>query len=89
VLAEFRQHQEQLLQLLARAAHADLNRKAVPVEFFKLLKMRTGEAFEFVLVHEQRHMQQALRVKAGLPVASLGPNAAATLPRAALLIASM
>ncbi|MDF7814870.1 DinB family protein [Hymenobacter sp. YC55] len=67
VLAEFLQHQQQLLELLRQAQHADLNRKAVPVEFFQLLKLRLGEAIEFVIVHEQRHVQQALRVKANLP----------------------
>lgn len=61
VLAEFGQHQTQLLALLAQAAGADLNRKAVPVEFFRLLKLRLGEALEFVVVHEQRHVAQALR----------------------------
>ncbi|HEX8657552.1 MAG TPA: DinB family protein [Hymenobacter sp.] len=66
VLAEFTQQQEQLLELLARAQQADLNRKAVPVEFLKLLKMRLGESFEFVVLHEQRHVQQALRAKASL-----------------------
>ncbi|HET9504636.1 MAG TPA: DinB family protein [Hymenobacter sp.] len=66
VLAEFDQHQARLLELLAAAHRADLNRKAVPVEFFRLLKLRLGEALEFVVVHQQRHVQQAQRVRAGL-----------------------
>lgn len=68
VLTEFLAHQNELLALLDRAQGADLNRKSVPVEFFKLLKLRLGEALEFVVVHQQRHVQQALRVKAGLQV---------------------
>ncbi|QHL87851.1 DinB family protein [Nibribacter ruber] len=64
VLDEFLQHQDRLLQLLSRAATVDLNKKALPVEFFPLLKLRLGEALEFVVLHEQRHLQQALRVKA-------------------------
>lgn len=67
VLAEFARHQQRLLELLTQAHHTDLNRKAVPIEFFKLLKMRLGEAFEFVVLHEQRHVQQALRAKASWP----------------------
>lgn len=67
VLSEFDQHQTRLLGLLARAHGADLNRGAVPVEFFRLLKLRLGEALEFVVVHQQRHLQQAQRVRAGLP----------------------
>ena len=65
-LTEFLQHKAQLLELLAQAQQADLNKRTVPVEFFKLLKMRLGEALEFVVVHEQRHIQQAQRVKASL-----------------------
>lgn len=67
VLAEFLQHQQQLLELLTQAQRVDLNRKVVPVEFFRLLKMRLCETFEFVIVHQQRHVQQALRVKEGMP----------------------
>ena len=82
VLAEFTQQQEQLLELLARAQQADLNRKAVPVEFLKLLKMRLGEAFEFVVLHEQRHVQQALRARASLRAEAMpGTSEPAVAPR--------
>ncbi|WP_439880596.1 DinB family protein [Pontibacter sp. MBLB2868] len=60
---EFLQHQKELLDLLQEAKKANLNKKAVPVEFFKLLKLRIGETLEFVVVHQERHVQQALRVK--------------------------
>jgi uncharacterized damage-inducible protein DinB len=63
VLQEFLQNQERLLSLLATAPKADLNKKAVPVEFLRLLKMRTGEALEFLVLHQQRHLLQATRVK--------------------------
>ncbi|RDV13059.1 DinB family protein [Pontibacter diazotrophicus] len=63
---EFLKHQEGLLHLLKRAGKANLHKKAVPVEFFKLLKLRIGEALEFVVLHEERHIQQALRVKTQL-----------------------
>lgn len=65
-LVEFDQHAATLLVLLEQARAANLNRAAVPVEFFRLLKLRVGEALEFVVVHQQRHMQQALRA-AGAP----------------------
>lgn len=65
VLDEFLGHQTELLALLIRARQGvDLNRRAVPVEFFRLLKLRTGETLEFVVRHEQRHLQQALRAAA-------------------------
>ncbi len=62
-IQEFLQHQHQLLHLLHAAIGSDLNKKAIPVEFFKLLKLRIGETLEFVIVHQERHLQQALRVK--------------------------
>ena len=61
VASEFVRHQQELLHLLDQAQAADLNRRAVPVEFFRLLKLRTGEAVEFVVLHQQRHLQQAER----------------------------
>ncbi|MCB2409180.1 DinB family protein [Hymenobacter lucidus] len=61
VLQEFLEHQEQLLEVLGAAKGANLNRKAVRIEFFRLLKLRVGEALQFVVAHEQRHVQQALR----------------------------
>ena len=66
-LAEFDQHQAELLRLLAQAHAADLNRKAVPIEFIRLLRLRVGEALEFVVRHQERHVQQALRTQAALP----------------------
>jgi uncharacterized damage-inducible protein DinB len=61
VLDEFGQHQARLQQLLLAAQSTDLNRKVVRIEFFRLLKLRVGEALQFVVAHEQRHVQQALR----------------------------
>lgn len=62
VLQEFIKHQQELLALIDRAAGKDLKTGKVPVEFFKLLTFTVGDALQFVAVHEQRHMLQALRV---------------------------
>ncbi len=89
VLAEFDQHQTRLLALLAQARTANLNRSVVPVEFFRLLKLRLGETLEFVVVHQQRHVRQAQRVRATLPssvaaqaLAQPVPSIAADVPAA-------
>jgi hypothetical protein len=66
-IEEFLDHQTELLQLLDKAKSANLNKKAIPVEFFKLLKLRIGETLEFVALHQERHVQQALQVKKQLP----------------------
>jgi hypothetical protein len=62
VLQEFLQHQAELLQSLTQAQTVDWNKTRVPVEFWSWLKMNLGDAFRFVIAHEQRHLQQAQRV---------------------------
>lgn len=62
-LQEFLAHQKELLRLLEQARGADLNRRRVPVEVFRLLRIKTGDALTFVIRHQERHLQQALRVK--------------------------
>ncbi|MCC9135879.1 DinB family protein [Pontibacter silvestris] len=63
VMVAFQKHQDELLALLEGAKSVNLNKMAIPVEFFKLLKIRIGETLGFNVVHEERHVQQALRVK--------------------------
>lgn len=63
VLDEFIQHQQDLLEMLEAAKSINISKNLVPVEFFKLLKMKIGDTFRFVIVHQQRHLQQALRCK--------------------------
>ncbi len=59
VIKKFLDDQKVLLVLIDQSEKIDINDKLVPVEFFKLLKMNIGETIEFVVVHEQRHLQQA------------------------------
>lgn len=58
VIAEFLQHQQTLKMLLQKTAKQSLNKTKVRVEFFKLLKINLGDAFQFLIAHEQRHMIQ-------------------------------
>lgn len=59
---EFLKHQHELLRILDAAKRADLNRSNIPVEFFRMIKMRLGDALQFVIVHQQRHLIQARTV---------------------------
>jgi hypothetical protein len=61
VLTEFLSHQKHLLQLLYQAEHKNLNPRAVKVEIFRLIRMKTGDALRFVVTHQQRHLGQAER----------------------------
>jgi hypothetical protein len=60
-LSTFKRNQQELLTLLPMLQQNDINKKAIPLEFFKLLKISIGDAFQFIIVHEQRHVQQAVR----------------------------
>ena len=56
-------NQEKWKTLLQEAEGVNINKNLVPVEFFKLLKMKIGDALAFVIYHEARHLKQALNVK--------------------------
>jgi len=62
ILTEFLDRQQELLQILEKAKVVNFNKKKVRVEFFKLLKLNIYESLFFLIVHEQRHIQQALKV---------------------------
>ena len=59
VFREFFQHQHKLLQLLDVARRRNLNSVYVPAAFSKLIRFKLGDAFRFLIAHEQRHMIQA------------------------------
>jgi len=58
-IVKFLAYQQELLTLLAEAKGKNINQRKVPVEFFKLMKMKIGDALTFVITHEQRHILQA------------------------------
>jgi hypothetical protein len=62
VIREFLNHQNGLAQTIRLAGDKDLNQRAVPVEFFRLLKLSPAEALQFVIVHQQRHFLQLERI---------------------------
>jgi uncharacterized damage-inducible protein DinB len=59
VLNEFLQQQDQLLRLLDMAGEVDLNEVKIPVTITKIIKLKLGDVFRFLIAHEQRHMIQA------------------------------
>lgn len=59
VIYTFTRNQREMLVMLDDASGINLNNASIPVEFFKLFRMNLGDAFKFVIVHEQRHLQQA------------------------------
>lgn len=59
VFREFQQHQQKLLQLLEVARRRNLNTIHIPISITKLVRLRLGDTFRFLIAHEQRHMIQA------------------------------
>lgn len=61
-VTQFLKYQEELLTLLEQAKSKNISQRKVPVEFFKLMRMKIGDALAFVVTHEQRHILQAQNV---------------------------
>ncbi len=59
VIERFLRNQEELLDIVDEASKINLNKASIPVEFLKILRMNLGDALQFVVVHEQRHIKQA------------------------------
>ncbi len=61
VIAEFIEQQETFLSYLNEAQHVDLNRVKIPLSIFKWITFKLGDAFQFLISHNERHVLQALR----------------------------
>ena len=59
VLDEFVEQQHKFLQLLEMAKLKNLNTIRIPLSITKLVKLRLGDTFRFLIAHEQRHFIQA------------------------------
>jgi hypothetical protein len=66
VIYKFLRNQQELADILEDASNVDLNKVSISVEFFKILRMNLGDALQFVVVHEQRHIKQATAVKSNI-----------------------
>jgi uncharacterized damage-inducible protein DinB len=60
VVAEFIEQQETLLRYVKQAFHADLN-KRLPISITNLITLKLGDVLQFVVTHDERHLQQALK----------------------------
>ena len=59
VLDEFVEQQHRFLLLFEMAKLKDLNAVRVPLSVTKLIKLKLGDTFRFLIAHEQRHFVQA------------------------------
>lgn len=61
VVAEFILQQEQLLSYLKLARNTDMNRIRIPISILSWMKLKLGDVFQFIIAHDERHLQQAKR----------------------------
>lgn len=59
-IEQFIAQQHEMLALLNRAQKVDLNRTKTSISITKLVTLKLGDTFRFVIMHNQRHMEQAL-----------------------------
>jgi len=64
VLDLFIEQQNELLDLLEKARNCDLNKIKTGISITKLIRIRLGDTFRFVIYHNQRHIKQARNVLA-------------------------
>jgi uncharacterized damage-inducible protein DinB len=60
-VATFINQQEQLMGFLKRAREANLGVR-LPISISTLIKLKLGDVLQFIVMHNERHMQQASRV---------------------------
>ncbi len=61
VIATFIEQQEKLLGYLQLAAGSDLNAIQIPTSINKWIRLKLGDVFQFLIIHTDRHLQQADR----------------------------
>ena len=58
VIDEFLQQQQDILKLLEASAQKNIGRIRVPITITKLIRLKLGDIFRFVIAHNQRHFIQ-------------------------------
>ncbi|MFN5634134.1 MAG: DinB family protein, partial [Flavobacteriia bacterium] len=58
----FEKDQLELLNILTQAEEVNLRKVKVPISISKIIRLRLGDALQFVIYHNERHMQQAINI---------------------------
>lgn len=62
VVNEFIRQQHSFLELLEKAQSVDLEKTKTSISISKLIKLKLGDTFRFIVNHNQRHIRQAQNV---------------------------
>ncbi|ADY52592.1 hypothetical protein Pedsa_2040 [Pseudopedobacter saltans DSM 12145] len=60
-VTDFVRYQKQLLECLRFAKHLNLSECRIPISINRIIKLRLGDIFEFLIAHTERHTQQIKR----------------------------
>ena len=60
-VAEYINQQERMLKILRMAHTKNIQQIKIPISIAKFLKLNLGDALQFFVVHNERHIQQANR----------------------------
>lgn len=60
-VARFIQQQEELLSYVKQAKSVNLNKIRIPISITRLIRLKLGDVFQFIIAHDERHLQQAFR----------------------------
>lgn len=58
----FEKDQLQLLNILTNAEEVNLRKVKVPISISQMIRLRLGDALQYVIYHNERHLQQALNI---------------------------
>jgi uncharacterized damage-inducible protein DinB len=58
----FLAQQERMMQILELASGVNLRKVKIPLSISKIIKFRLGDCLQFVIYHNERHLQQALNL---------------------------
>jgi len=64
VIDRFIEQQDSMIKLLEISKNKNLNRIRIPVSISKLIKLKLGDTFRFVIYHNIRHIQQIKNIPA-------------------------
>ena len=62
VISYFEESEQELLRLLEEAKKVDLGKVRVPISISKLIKLKLGDTFGFLIAHQRRHFVQIAEV---------------------------
>ena len=64
VIDKFINQQIQLLGLLNQSRNVSLNKVKIPISISRLIKLKLGDTFQFLINHIIRHLKQIDRIQA-------------------------